>query len=98
MSENKIITAADVEYVAKLANLRFDEAEKAETAVKLGAILEYMQQLNAIDVTGVAATTHVLELTNVFREDAVGESLSNSSALANAPDKDGAYFKVPKII
>lgn len=98
MNTDSLISNADVEYVAKLAHLSFSEEEKEDVAVKLGSILNYMQQLRNIDTTGVELTTHVLPLANVFREDTIKPGLSNEAALANAPEKDGNFFKVPKIL
>ena len=99
MSNSKsLISVADVNYVAKLAHLDFNEEQKEDMVDKLGSILEYMQQLADIDTTDVAATTHVLPLANVFRDDVVGPTLSNEDALSNAPDREGNFFKVPKIL
>ena len=99
MANNQsLINSADVEYVARLAHLRLSENEIEDMAVKLGSILDYMQQLRDIDTRGIEATTHVLPLANVFRKDEVGLTLTNDEALANAPDRDGNYFKVPKIL
>ena len=99
MSDNaSLISSADVEYVAKLAHLSLSDDEKKDMEQKLGSILDYMQQLQKIDTTGVAATTHVLPLENVFREDVVGETLDKEKALALAPEREGDYFKVPKIL
>ena len=67
-------------------------------AGKLGSILEYMQQLNEIDTTGVELTTHVLPINNVFREDVPGVQLSNDQALANAPEREDNFFRVPRIL
>ena len=71
---------------------------KKDMTKNLESILEYMQQLADIDTTGVEATTHVLPLSNVFREDELGPTLSNKEALSNAPDHEKNYFKVPKIL
>ena len=99
MSNNdSLISSGDVEYVAKLAHLHLDETEKKDMETNLGSILGYMQQLQQIDTTGVEATTHVLPLANVFREDIVGETLDTEKALAQAPERDGNYYKVPKIL
>ena len=99
MSNNdSLISSGDVEYVAKLAHLHLDETEKKDMETKLGSILGYMQQLQQIDTSGVEATTHVLPLANVFREDIVGETLDTEKALAQAPERDGNYYKVPKIL
>ncbi len=98
MSERRIISRDDAEHVARLAHLRFTEAEMTDCMEKLGSILEYMQELQKIDTTGVAPTTHVLPLTNVFRADEPGETLPRERALANAPAREGGSFKVPRII
>ena len=99
MAENKFISRADVDHVAKLAHLSFSEEEAEDCIAKLGSILEYMQELHAIDTTGVPPTTHVLNLENVFREDTVGETLPREQALANAPEvAEGKFFHVPRII
>ena len=92
MSNNdSLISSGDVEYVAKLAHLHLDETEKKDMETKLGSILGYMQQLQQIDTTGVEATTHVLPLANVFREDIVGETLDTEKALAQAPEREDVY-------
>lgn len=93
-----LISSADVEYVARLAHLKLSDNEIEDMAIKLGSILNYMQQLRNIDTRGIEATTHVLPLANVFHQDEVGPTLTNEEALANAPDRDGNYFKVPKIL
>ena len=93
-----LITKEDVAYVAKLAHLRFSEEEALDCQEKLASILAYMQELQKIDTTGVELTTHPLNLTNVFREDVVGECLPREAALANAPDRTEDSFKVPKIL
>jgi len=98
VKQQSLISSADVVYVAKLAHLSFNEKEKEDMADKLGSILNYMQQLGDIDTQGIEATTHVLPLSNVFREDIVGPTLTNDQALANAPERDDNYFKVPKIL
>ncbi|MBR2783235.1 MAG: Asp-tRNA(Asn)/Glu-tRNA(Gln) amidotransferase subunit GatC [Firmicutes bacterium] len=99
MTESKFISRADVEHVAKLAHLSFNEEETADCIDKLGSILEYMQELHGIDTQGVPATTHVLDLQNVLREDVPGETLPREQALANAPETaEGKFFRVPRII
>ena len=99
MTEAKrLIEEQQTEYVVRLAHLSFDEQELAAYTKDLESILDYMQELNKIDTTGVEATTHVLPLTNVLREDVVGSCLSNEEALSNAPDSEDGSFRVPKIL
>ena len=93
-----LISREDVEYIAHLAHLRFTDEEMLDCQKKLGSILAYMQELRNIDTTGVEPTTHVLPLTNVFREDVVGPTLPRTAALANAPEHTEDSFKVPKIL
>ncbi|MCC6490257.1 MAG: Asp-tRNA(Asn)/Glu-tRNA(Gln) amidotransferase subunit GatC [Candidatus Hydrogenedentes bacterium] len=92
------ITKADVEYVAGLAQLTLDEATKERLVGEMGDILGYMDKLNELDTTGIEPTMHVLEMTNVFREDEVTPSLPRETALMNAPKTDGEYFLVPRIL
>jgi aspartyl-tRNA(Asn)/glutamyl-tRNA(Gln) amidotransferase subunit C len=92
------ITLDQVRYVAELARLDLAPAEEGRLTGQLNAILEYMDQLSEVDTTGIEPTSHVLPLTNVMRDDAVGACLSNAEALANAPDADQGHFAVPKIL
>ncbi len=92
------VTLKDVDYVAGLARLRFTDGEREHLVNELNAILGYMDQLSKVDVTDVPATSHVLDLKNVLREDEVEESLPHEEALANAPQKDRGHFTVPKVL
>ena len=92
------ITKADVEYVAGLAQLTLDDATKEMLVGEMGDILAYMEKLNELNTEGIEPMMHVLEMTNVFREDVVQPSLDREIALMNAPKTDGEYFLVPKIL
>ena len=92
------ITEADVEYVAKLAQLELTPDSRARLVRELGEVLGYMDKLSELDTTSVEPMMHVLELSNVFREDEVHPSLDRDTALKNAPKTDGAYFLVPRIL
>lgn len=92
------ITRKDVEYVAELAQLSPDEETKERLVGELGKILAYVDKLNELDTTDIEPTMHVLEMTNVYREDKVGPSLDRETALSNAPKSDGEYFLVPRIL
>ena len=92
------ITTEQVLHVARLARLSLSE-EQIETMIKnMNSILDYMDQLNEVDTTGVEPTSHTLDIYTVTRPDAAMPSLTNEEALANAPKSENAHFKVPKVI
>lgn len=93
-----MITREDVQYVARLARLSFTEEEEERMARDLSAVTEYMQQLEEVDVSGVEPMAHVLDRVDVFRKDRNQPRISHEEALANAPDHDGAHFRVPKVL
>lgn len=92
------ISKQEVERVAKLARLEIAEGEKDAFSKQLSSILTYIEELKSWDTTGVEPTATVLEQTNVLREDRAQPSLPVEQALLNAPDSDGEYFRVPRII
>ena len=92
------ITHKEVEHVARLARLELTEAEKEQMTAQLDAILEYIGKLNQLDTSAVEPTSTVIPMVSVMREDEVRPSLTQDEALANAPDREGLYFRVPRII
>jgi len=92
------IDAEQVRKVAKLARLELSEAEVEEFTGQLGAILAYVEKMNELDTTDVEPLAHCLPVSNVFRADEVEPSLGTEKTLANAPQRDGPFFKVPKIL
>ena len=92
------VTIKDVEYVASLAKLSFSEEEKQKLASQLNEILEYMERLNQLDTDNIGPLSHVIELSNVFREDELKPTLTQEEALRNAPAKTEKFFRVPKVI
>lgn len=97
MSE-QMISIEQVRHVAKLARLAIPEEKLPDFTQKLEGILEYVAILNEVDVTGVEPTSHAMKMSNVLREDVAREGLSLDAVLQNAPDRDGPFFKVPKVI
>lgn len=93
----KLITIKDVEHVAKLARLELTEEEKTKFASQLSSVIEYMNQLNEVDTTGVEPMAHPYPLGNVTREDAVEYRVTKKELLSNAPEEEDGCFKVPKI-
>ena len=87
-----------VEHVARLARLAVSEEEKEALSRQLSSILSYIGKLNELDTSRIEPTSHVLDLKNVVREDAVRPGLTPDEALSNAPDREGDHFRVPKII
>ena len=87
-----------VEHVARLARLELSDEERQRFARQLGSILEYCATLNELDAEHVEPTSHVLTLTNVFRDDVAGTPLPRDAVLAAAPDHEDGFFKVPPII
>lgn len=92
------ITKQEVEHVARLARLELSEQQKNMFTEQLSNILTYVEQLNELDTKSVEPTSHVLDISNVMREDVPHESLPQEKALANAPDKAAGHYRVPKII
>ncbi len=92
------ISKEEVERVAKLARLEITDGEKDSLSRQLSSILTYIEELKSWDTTGIEPTATVLEQTNVLREDLAKPSLPVEQALLNAPDSDGQYFRVPRIL
>jgi aspartyl-tRNA(Asn)/glutamyl-tRNA(Gln) amidotransferase subunit C len=92
------ITREDVRYVADLAQLSLDPETEERLVREMGDILSYMDKLNELNTDGVEPMMHVMEVSNVFRDDDLGVSLDRDTALMNAPKTDGEYFVVPRIL
>ena len=91
------IDQGTVEHVARLARLALTDEERARFADQLGRILEYCARLDQMPIEGVPATSHVVPIVNVLREDVVGQSLSRDDVLAQAPAHDQGFFRVPPV-
>jgi len=94
----KKIDQAQVRKVAKLSRLDLTDSEVEEFTGQLSAILDYVEKMNELDTENVEPLAHCLPVSNVFREDSIKESLGTENTLANAPQRDGEFFKVPKIL
>ncbi len=92
------VTKEDVRHVASLARLAFSDAEIEELAAEMSEILGFFESLARVDTAGVEPAFRALRRENVVRDDDVGEMLSPDDALANAPDREGNYFRVPGIL
>jgi aspartyl-tRNA(Asn)/glutamyl-tRNA(Gln) amidotransferase subunit C len=92
------IQPEDVEHVARLARLALSDDEKERMRQQLDRILGYIAKLNELDTEGVEPTSHAVRLVNVMRDDEVRPSLPAEVMLANAPERAGELFRVPRII
>lgn len=93
-----VLDEAAVRHVALLARLEVSDEEVKRYAEQLSAVLGYVDQLNEVDTTNVPPTAHAHRISNVLREDAVRPSLDPDQALANAPQQQNGFFKVPKVL
>lgn len=97
------VTLEDVDRVAELAHLELTPDESGKMLVDLNAILDYVAELNQLDTTGVVPLAQVSELldvagTSMLRADALRPSLDRAEVMREAPESDGTFFKVPKVI
>ena len=92
-----MITIKDVEHVAKLARLELTEEEKELYTKQLGDVLKYVDQMIEVDTTNVKPMAQVIDFVNVMREDKVIQEISKEDLMANAPEEENGFFKVPKI-
>ena len=92
------ITADDVCKVAKLARLDLPEDTIATYTGQLERILDYVDQLQAVDTEGVPPTTRAVEVVNVTRADTVVPTEVREDLLDQAPQREGDFFRVPKIM
>ena len=97
------VTVEDVQRVAELAHLELKPEETPAMLRDLNAILDYVAELNQLDTTGVVPLAQVSELVDaagrgVLREDVLQPSIDRAAVLSQAPETDGAFFKVPKVI
>lgn len=93
-----MIDREQVHKVAHLARLELTPEEEVQFTSQLGDILAYVEQLGELDVRDVAPTTRAIDVSNITRHDALKPWSDRDSILSNAPDQDGDFFKVPKIM
>ena len=92
------LSPAEVEHVAKLAQLALNDEEKELFREQLSSILAYAERLQELDTEAIPPTATVLALQNVMRKDEVQPSLPLADVLANAPDTEGDFFRVPVVL
>ena len=92
------VNDAMIENLASLARLHFNEEEKKEIKSDLQRMIAFIDKLNELNTEGVEPVLHMSDEINVFREDEIEGSISREEGLKNAPETDGVFFKVPKVI
>lgn len=92
------VNDAMIESLADLARLHFNEEEKKEIKSDLQRMIAFIDKLNELNTEGVEPALHMSDEINVFREDEIRGSISREEGLKNAPETDGVFFKVPKVI
>ena len=96
-AKRSTLTRAEVEHIAELAKIELTDAEKELFRDQLARILEYFRKIDELELKDVEPTTHVLDVSNVFRDDKPRESLPPGEVLKNAPEREGRYFKAPRV-
>lgn len=97
MTEKKIDNEL-IRHIALLARIEMTDEQADALGRQFAGIVAYMDKLSELDTDGVEPMAHALDVCNVLADDAPCESLSSEQALANAPARDGDFFKVPKVI
>jgi aspartyl-tRNA(Asn)/glutamyl-tRNA(Gln) amidotransferase subunit C len=95
---SKSIDLQLVRHIGKLSRIELSEQQVETFGRQLASILDYFDKLKELDTTTVEPMAHAVEIHNVFADDVVQPSLPPEAALANAPQRDGDFFKVPKVI
>lgn len=93
-----MIDREEVRKVANLARLELTPEEEEQFTDQLNGILDYFEQLSELDTSKVQPTTRALDVSNVMRSDDLQPFPKRESILEEAPDRDGEFFKVPKIM
>jgi aspartyl-tRNA(Asn)/glutamyl-tRNA(Gln) amidotransferase subunit C len=88
----------DIDHVAKLARIKLTKDEAARFSTQFSRLFEFIEELKQLDVTAIPATAQVIPLHNVLRDDEIEPSLPRDVVLENAPDRDGPFFKTPRIL
>lgn len=101
MADGKKISVEQVRHIGFLGRLKLSEEEVELFSEQLSSIVAYFEQLNELDTSSVEPTAHALPIHNVLRPDEPGlttQPLGPDGVLANAPQRDGNFFHVPKVL
>ena len=98
MTKSNNISSKEVKKIAKLAKLKLTDDEITLYSSQMSQIINYISQLNEVDTSNIDPLSNMIDNNNVIREDKIKESLDKSISLKNAPQSDGEFILVPKII
>jgi aspartyl-tRNA(Asn)/glutamyl-tRNA(Gln) amidotransferase subunit C len=93
-----VIDRKEVAHVARLARITVPEEDLAALSKELAAIVQYVEQIQKLDLKNVPPLSHGGDARNVFRDDAARPGLPKDAALGNAPSRQDDYFRVPRVI
>lgn len=88
----------DIAYIARLARLPLTDEESTRFSAQFGRLFDFIRELQQLDVDQVHPSAQVIPLSNVMRDDELKPCLTQDEALANAPEREGPYFKAPRIL
>lgn len=89
---------AQVEHIAHLARLKLSPDEIEKLTLEMAVMIDYFEQLQLVDTDNVEPRDQFVTAENVFRDDNIRPSLTREQALSNAPESDGEFFLVPKVL
>lgn len=92
------VTDEMISHLSHLARLSFSDEEKIELKQDLEKMISFVEQLQEVDTSNVEPLLHITDAVNVLREDEVHQTITKQEALINAPQTDGKFFIVPKVI
>ena len=92
-----MIEIQDIKRTAKLASIQLTEEEESKFSKQLSDVLKFIQQMNEVDTTGVEPMVNTVHFSNVMREDVEIYESTREELMQNAPEREGDFFKVPKI-
>lgn len=92
------VSKEEVRHIADLAKLKLNDEEVTKYTKDLSNIVDYANELANIDISGIKPTNHILNVSNVFREDMVQKSYAREEILKNAPTKAGGCISVPRVV
>lgn len=93
-----MIDEKQIRKIANLARLEINDSDIPKLSEQLTSILNYVETLNELDLRDIKPTAHAVEVSNVFREDVAVENDIAKTVLSEAPESDGVFFKVPRVL